>query len=273
MTYKQLCARLSAAGIESAAWDASLLLAHFCGVDPALPPDPARDFDAAALAEAVEQRAAHTPLQYILGEWSFFRQTYEVNPDCLIPRSDTEVLVEKATHLLPRGAYFADLCTGSGCIAVSTLCERPDTRALAVDKFPQTLALATRNAARNGVAERFSPLLCDLLAPDPLPDGARFDAILSNPTYIRSAVLEELAPELSAEPAAALDGGGDGLVFYRALVRLCRRHLKTGGFALFEIGYDQADAVRAIAADVGYACRIIKDLSSNDRVAVLTEKN
>ncbi len=272
MTYKQLCACLSAAGIESAAWDAALLLEHFCGVDPTLPPDAARDFDSAALADAVRRRAAHTPLQYILGKWSFFRQTYEVSPDCLIPRSDTEVLVEEAIHLLPQCAYFADLCTGSGCIAVSTLCERPDTRALAVDKFPETLALASRNAVRNGVTKRFSPLLTDLLAPSPLPDNARFDAILSNPPYIRTEVLASLAPELSAEPVAALDGGEDGLIFYRALAGLCRRHLKPDGFALFEIGYDQADAVRAIAADFDYACRIVKDLSSNDRVAVLTKK-
>ncbi len=266
MTYQELTKRLSDAGIESAAWDAACLIEHFCGVDPRLEGSE-RDYSAPALSAAAESRAAHFPLQYILGEWCFYRQTYEVSPACLIPRSDTEVLVEKAIRELPPGARFADLCTGSGCIAVSVLCERPDTTAVAADKFPETLSLAARNAARNGVADRFSPILCDLLARDPFSEDVTFDAILSNPPYIATGELTSLAPELAAEPVAALDGGEDGLLFYRMLIKLCRMHLTPNGFALFEIGYDQAEALRVMAREAGCLCEITRDLGGNDRVA------
>ena len=147
MTYRELCVRLEQAKIENAEWDAALLLEHFCGADVrSLRLYPDRDYSSASLEEAVRKREMRYPLQYLLGEWQFYRQTYEVGPACLIPRPDTEILVEEAIRLLPKGAYFADLCTGSGCIAVSVLAEREDTRAVAVDKFPATLEIAKRNA-------------------------------------------------------------------------------------------------------------------------------
>ncbi len=266
MTYSELTSMLAQAGVENAAWDAASLIEHFCGIDPRMS-EKAREYTAPALIDAAKKRAEHFPLQYILGEWCFYKQTYEVTPDCLIPRSDTEILVEEAIKSLPLGARFADLCTGSGCIAVSTLCERPDTTAVAVDKFPNTLSLAARNAARNRVSDRFEPLLCDLLAQDPFSEEVTFDAILSNPPYIATGELASLAPELTSEPVAALDGGEDGLVFYRMLLKLCRKHLTPTGFALFEIGYDQADALRALAKEAGCFCKITRDLGGNDRVA------
>ncbi|MBQ7347353.1 MAG: peptide chain release factor N(5)-glutamine methyltransferase [Clostridia bacterium] len=274
MTYRELCARLTQAGIESAEWDAALLIEHFCGVRAEeVRLGAARDYDKPALAEAAERRTARYPLQYLLGEWQFYRQSYEVSPDCLIPRSDTEILVEEAIKLLPRGAYFADLCTGSGCIAVSVLAERPDTQALAVEKFPDTLALAERNAVRNGARQRFAPLCADVLTPHCLPDGVLFDAILSNPPYIPERDLAGLAPELDAEPRVALDGGDDGLIFYRRIVEQQAAHLKAGGFFLFEIGYDQADAVREIGVAAGFDdCRVIKDYGGNDRVVLLKKR-
>ena len=273
MTYRQICLRLSEAGIDSAEWDAELLLEHFCKADRSfILQAPDTDYPSAALAEAVARRAARYPLQYLLGEWQFYRQTYEVSPDCLIPRSDTEILVEEAIRLLPQGAYFADLCTGSGCIAVSILAERPDTRALAVEKFPNTLTLATKNAARNHVSSRFTPLCADVLEPCFLPAQSKFDAILSNPPYIRSRVLSELEPELSAEPVAALDGGEDGLIFYRRIIANTAQHLAPGGFFLFEIGFDQAEALLQIgeAANLSGA-RVLRDYSDNDR-AILFRK-
>ncbi len=270
MTYRELCERLQRAGIENPAWDAALLIEHFCHADIHALDGDERDYSCPALDEAAERRAAREPLQYLIGEWSFYRQTYEVSPDCLIPRADTEILVEEAIRLLPQGAYFADLCTGSGCIAVSVLCERPDTCASAVDKFPRTLELAMRNAEHNRVRERFRPMLCDLLTDGCIPEQERFDAILSNPPYIRSDELSRLEPELSAEPTAALDGGADGLIFYRTLLRLSKRHLREGGIALFEIGYDQAEDITKLAKEQGFAsCRICKDLGGNDRVAIL----
>ncbi len=271
MTYRELTCRLSAAGIENAAWEAAELLAHFCKLSPAaahLSPD--RDFVSAALESAVRQREARYPLQYLLGEWDFYRQTYEVSPDCLIPRSDTECLVEEAIRRLPQGACFADLCTGSGCIAISTLCERPDTRCLAVDKFPRTLELACRNAAKNRVSERFTPLCADVLESHFLPSEARFDAVLSNPPYIRTDALEGLGPELFSEPRAALDGGEDGLLFYRSILQNTKGHLRPGGFFLFEIGFDQADDLCRIGHDFGFSeIEVLRDLGGNDRVVYL----
>lgn len=271
MTYRALCDRLLAAGIENAEWDAALLIEHFCGVRADLVPmDRERDYSSSALLAAAEKREKRYPLQYLLGEWQFYRQTYEVSPDCLIPRADTEILVEEAIKALPPQAYFADLCTGSGCIAVSVLAERSDTRAVALEKFPRTLALAERNAQRNGVADRFEPLCADVLSPDCLPEGTLFDALLSNPPYIRGEVLATLAPELSAEPSAALDGGEDGLLFYRRIVEQLARRLKRDGFFLFEIGYDQADDLCKIGKKHGFGdFRVIRDLGGNDRVVML----
>jgi release factor glutamine methyltransferase len=221
------------------------------------------------LLEAVERRAARYPLQYLIGEWAFYRQTYYVSPDCLIPRSDTEILVEEAVRALPRGARFVDLCTGSGCIAVSVLAERPDTEALAVEKFENTLALARKNAAKNGVEERFSPMLADVLEPLALPEGTVLDAILSNPPYIARDQLASLSPEVKAEPSAALDGGEDGLIFYRKILELHTKHLSSDGMILFEIGYDQAAAVLALGAEYGFTDgRVLRDFGGNNRVVI-----
>ena len=271
MTYREICECLRQAGIEGAEWDAALLIEHFCGIDASLVPTrPTDNHSSKLLSEAVEKRAARYPLQYLIGTWEFYRQSYEVSPDCLIPRSDTEILVEEAIRQLPQNAVFADLCTGSGCIAVSILAERPDTRATAVEKFPNTLALAERNAQRNGVLERFTPLLGDVLTPAFLPDGALYDAILSNPPYIPRRVIAELEPELSAEPVAALDGGEDGLIFYRAILSSCKSRLKDNGFFLFEIGYDQAADLADIAKNEGFSTlRVLKDYGQNDRAVLI----
>lgn len=272
MTYREICARLASAGIESADHDAALLVEHFCNVPfSAVPLDPDRNYDSPELSNAVEQRVTRYPLQYILGEWWFYRQVYEVSPDCLIPRSDTEILVEEAIRLLPKNAVFADLCTGSGCIAVSVLAERPDTRAVALDLFPKTLAVAARNAAKNGVQDRFTPICDDVLAPTCTEKTPIFDAIFSNPPYIRSAVLDELLPELSAEPVAALDGGEDGLVFYRRILSHFAERLAPSGFFLFEIGFDQADDVLALGRAHGFSNgRVLRDLGGRDRVVFLS---
>ena len=270
MTYADICRALREADIHTAEWDASLLLEHFCGVDAALVRlDPMHNYESEALEKAVAARVSRYPLQYLLGSWQFYRQTYRVTPDCLIPRSDTEILVEEAIRRLPRRARFADLCTGSGCIAVSVLAERPDTQCVAVEKFPKTLALATENAALNGVRDRFTPLQADVLETLDLPSES-LDAILSNPPYIAAEELEQLSPEVLTEPRAALDGGEDGLLFYRRILELHAKHLKPGGLILFEIGYNQAGAVLELGARFGYVDGYVRrDLGGNNRVVVL----
>ena len=273
MTYRILCRRLSDAGIDTPSAEAALLLSHFCGVSHAsLMADPDREWKSDALEDAVRRRIERQPLQYILGEWSFFEETYTVSPHCLIPRADTEILVEHAIRALPHGAHFADLCTGSGCIAISTLAHRPDCKALAVDLFPETLALARHNAERNGVADRLKFQQADVLDPR-IPDAeAPFDAILANPPYIPSTTVDTLDPELAFEPRAALDGGEDGLIFYRAIVKNFAQHLTPKGFILFEIGYDQEQALKTIAASCGFVCSVERDLAGNPRVARLDRR-
>ncbi len=267
MTLSELTAALAAGGIEEAAWEAKLMFSHYGGYTPAalVCGDPV--IDAAILEIPLARRLRREPLQYILGEVEFCHEVYHVTPNCLIPRPDTELLVEWAIRLLPQGAHFADLCTGSGCIAISTLAARTDLTADAYDISVEALHLAEKNAARNGVTARLHiaerNLLCEAT------DGV-YDALLSNPPYIMPSVIDALAPELSYEPRIALDGGDDGMDFYRAILKHNLSHLRADGLILFEIGYDQADAITALAATYELTCRIERDLGGNPRLAILT---
>lgn len=255
MTQQEIAAKLTAAGIENAAWEAKLLCEHLSGE---------------ALIQAVARRCEHYPLQYILGEWYFYRECYEVSEHCLIPRSDTEILVDTAIKMLPNGARFLDLCTGSGCVAISTLANRTDTVATAVDLFPQTLALASRNATKNGVGTRIDFLCHDVLTPPPASLGhSSFDAILSNPPYIQNDIVPTLQREVGFEPSAALMGGADGLDFYRAILEKWCVLLKPQGLLILEIGYDQGKALQDLAAAFGFSSTVKKDFGGNDRVVIL----
>lgn len=246
--------RLEEAGIENASMEARLLCEALSGDE---------------LDAAIRRREAREPLQYILGEWGFFREVYEVSKDCLVPRPDTELLVERAIARIPANGRFLDLCTGSGCVAISVLAARRDLRACAVDLFEPTLSLAARNAARNGVADRVSFLRADVLKSP--PSLGQFDAILSNPPYIRTDVLRTLEPEVLCEPVAALDGGEDGLCFYRAIFSHWRTLLIPGGFMLLEIGYDQADALIALSREHGLRATVYRDYGGNDRVVLVRD--
>jgi release factor glutamine methyltransferase len=189
--------------------------------------------------------------------------------------------VETAVKLLPKGGRFLELCTGSGCIPVSLCKYRPDLRGVATDLFEETLDIAKRNAERNGVKERIEFALADVFDLDFWGSGkgktllskGGFDAIISNPPYIPTKDIEDLSVEVKHEPIAALDGGADGLDFYRFIVGEYGKYLSCGGRMIFEIGYDQGEALSAIAEQNGYTCRIVKDLCGNDRVTVLEKNN
>ena len=264
MTFEAIVKKLSDAGIEDARCESRLLIEELCngeiGEDA--------DYSSEELLRAVEKRCLRYPLQYILGKWWFARCELFVDERCLIPRADTELIAELAWKRLPENAFFADLCTGSGCIAIATLDLRQDTRADAYELYPETLALAEKNAEHNGVRERFCPICGDVLDACLLGDK-KYNAIISNPPYIRSDVIPTLEKEVLSEPHAALDGGDDGLIFYRSIVENFEKNLENGGFFLFEIGYDQADDLRAIASLNGYTCEIFKDLGGRDRAALL----
>ncbi len=272
MKFCDIVLSLEKAGVETPEYDAQILLEHFCSVRRfELPFVGEKDFDSEELRSAVEKRARRYPLQYIIGTWSFMTEEYEVNEHCLIPRQDTELLVETAIGELSANASFIDLCTGSGCVAISTLAKRRDCSAAAVDLFPETLDLAKRNAEKNGVADRFAPILADVLSEpaERIKSRAPFDAVLSNPPYVQSHVVKTLSPEVKCEPEAALDGGADGLDFYRAILKFYTPLLSSDGFFAFEIGYDQGQDLKKLATENGFCCKILSDLSGNDRVAVL----
>ncbi len=273
MTYNEICMALGNAGIENNRGEAAMLICRFCGVNKAellLRHD--EDFSSPELADAVNRRLSHYPLQYILGYWDFCHETYRVTEDTLIPRQDTEKLVELAVRLLPPSARFLDLCTGCGCVAISTLAAREDCHAVGVDLYPKTLEIARENAENNRVGDRLGLLEGDVLHPDFLAELGSFDAILSNPPYIESRAISLLDEELSYEPDAALDGGDDGLDFYRVIVGECVSCLTPEGILLLEIGCNQAKAISAIAYENGFRCEVFKDYGGNDRVAYLTRR-
>lgn len=263
MTLKELEEQLSLHGIPDPKTDARLLLSHFFDVSPAmLYAERDKSYESEAFRQAVLRRLTREPLQHILGEVCFYGERYTVSRDCLSPRPDTELLVEDACLTLPKGARFADFCTGSGCIALALLRAREDLTAVAVDVSEKALAIARKNAEDLGLSSRVEFVLCDLLR-DELPFDAP-DYILSNPPYIQTEVIPTLAPELAFEPLIALDGGEDGLVFYRAmLTKFSPKRF------YFEIGYDQKNAVTALGSAAGYTARTSRDAGGCDRLVVL----
>ena len=221
------------------------------------------------LKKAIGRVQSGEPLAYVIGEWYFYGLTFSLNESCLIPRPDTEHAVEAAIKMLPKGGCFIDLCTGSGCIAVSVLKHRPDVTAYALEIAPAALEKAEFNAKANGVSERIRFIGADVFALDPIEAGLpQFDAVVSNPPYIRSDVVPTLEVSKS-EPLAALDGGADGLDFYRHILKAYAPTLKDGGTFIFEIGYDQGDDIKALAEERNMSCEVSRDYGGNDRVAVI----
>lgn len=284
-SYASLCRAL--AGVDEPQEEAFRLLSHFCGAERVqLLCDRERTYESCELDSAVARRLKGYPLQYILGEWDFFGCRFRVSPACLIPRPDSEVLVETALERVEAGSVVADLCTGSGCIATALLAASPAVAVCAgLELYSETLDLAVENAAQNGVGDRFLPVCADLLTDGALRLGhalrawasdspdIHLDMILSNPPYIRTGDLSTLAPELSFEPRAALDGGRDGLLFYRALLTTAgyRELLRPGGWLMMEIGSDQAEDVRKLAGESnGWEnFEVRRDLGGHNRVVCL----
>ena len=265
MTLAEAIEILKKSGVDSPEYDARELFRAFGDLNTALI-TLRTSSDSPKLISAVERRAKREPLQYIIGSVGFYREEYKVTPDCLIPRSDTEILVDYAVKHIPEGEVFADLCSGSGCIGISTLKNTKSTRCDSYDISDGALALTEENARLNGVTDRLTAKNKDLLRED--IDGEYF-AILSNPPYIPRAVYEGLEKEIFSEPEIAFVGGEDGLVFYERLIPVCLNKIKNDGFIAFEIGYDQGESLRKLAEHYGCTFEIIKDYSGNDRVVVL----
>jgi len=233
--------------IDSARLDAELLLAATLGLDRVgLYVNFEKPLDAAELAafrERVQRRAQREPVQYILGETEFWSLAFNVGPEVLVPRADTEVLVEEALVLTEGSARVLDVGTGSGAIAIALAHEKPEILVTALDCSEPALGVARNNAQRNGVADRVTCLLGDLAS---LPAGP-FEVIVSNPPYIPSGDWQKLMPEVrDYEPRLALDGGDDGLEAYRQLVVQAGQVLVPGGWLLVEVGIGQAADVSVL---------------------------
>ncbi len=265
-------------GVASPRLDAEVLLSHILGKDRMYLyvnfDQPLEADELAAFREAVKQRAKRVPVAYITGRKEFFGLPFSVTPAVLIPRPDTEVLVEASLRRLQgrEAPLILDVGTGSGAIVISLLRKLPAARAVAVDISPDALSVAAGNAASLGVADRLEFVRGDLLAP---VAGQVFDAIVSNPPYIAAKELAGLAPELGFEPRTALAGGADGLDFYRRLAAGSAAHLRPEGFLAVEVGAGQAGAVAALAtAATGLAAvETVKDYAGVERVIVMERRH
>jgi release factor glutamine methyltransferase len=270
MTAKQALAlaavQLREAGIEDPARDARILLAHAMGIAPDRLtlhlPDEMTVPQARAYDEAIAARLSRQPVSQITGQRLFWGRSFRVTPDTLDPRPDTEALVAEA--LTQPFARVLDLGTGTGCILLTLLAERPLATGLGTDIAPATLAVAVDNAARLSLSDRAAFLNSDWLA----GVRGRFDLITSNPPYIAADEMPGLAPEVrDHEPHRALTDFGDGLGAYRILATATPAHLTPGGRLLLEIGPTQGQAVSALLAAQGFsAIRVLPDMDRRDRV-------
>ena len=273
MTIRQITETLSAHGIGDALWEALLLAEHFTGRNRSFwRADRDTEIPSDALAEAVTKRCTRYPLQYILGTWEFMGLEFTVREGCLIPRPDTEILVEKAIALAeatPKPAVrVLDLCTGSGCILASVLHYTKHTTGTAVDLYPAALAVAEENFRNLHLTDRIRLIAGDI-GNDLLPDTDKYDLILSNPPYVTADEMESLEPELSHEPATALTDGGNGLSLYEAIFRNYLPHLAEGGTMILEHGADQSEAVLHMGKSYGMTGEALQDYSGHNRCALL----
>ncbi|WP_308595880.1 peptide chain release factor N(5)-glutamine methyltransferase [uncultured Gemmiger sp.] len=267
--FQKLCAKLTAAGVPDARFDAAELYRLATGRDPRLDDGPSAA-EAARLSALAERRAAREPLQYILGEWDFMDFTLKVGPGVLCPRADSEIVCESALALLQgrEQPVVYDLCAGTGCLGLGIARHSPGALVTCVEKSPEAWHYLTANTAQTGVRTVQADVFTYYKT---LPaEGA--DLIISNPPYLTGAEMRALMPETAQEPAMALDGGTDGLDFYRLLTEKYRDAVRPGGWLVLEIGYAQGPAVLALGAACGWvntSCR--KDYGGNDR-AVLLQK-
>lgn len=269
LSYRQGVKKLETAGIAEAELDARLLLESVCGTDRnTLLVHGERKLseeEELLYEQRIALRQKRIPLQQILGVQEFMGLEFYVDEHVLIPRQDTEILVEEALKKLREGMRILDMCTGSGCILISLLHFQNGCSAVGADISGEALSVAERNAQKllqNGQSAEFvqSNLFEKI--------EGRFDMIVSNPPYIRPDVIATLMPEVREhEPVLALDGGRDGLDFYRAIIKSSGEYLNAGGTLFFEIGYDQGIEVKAFMEQAGFdSVTVVQDYAGLDRV-------
>lgn len=264
--YRQGMTALEKAGIAEAALDARLLLEEVCGTDRttlyAHGEKELTEAEKTQYMQWIQDRADRVPLQHILGKTEFMGLDFLVNEHVLCPRPDTEVLVEEVLKHLHDGMRILDIGTGSGCILLSLLHYSNDCQGIGVDISKEALQIARENGRRLGEQADF--IESDLFE----KVAGKFEIIVSNPPYIRRDEMAGLMPEVrDHEPGKALDGGVDGLFFYREITKKAKEHLPGGGMLFYEIGCEQGPAVKKIVEDSGFReVEIVKDFSGLDRV-------
>ena len=272
--YKVGTVKLAEEGIEEFSLDAWYLLEYVTGVSKAMyfaePERAVSEENADRYIDCIRQRAAHIPLQHITGEQEFMGYPFYVNEHVLIPRQDTEILVEEAIQIMRPKMKILDMCTGSGCIVLSILkmCKEKyymtDLQGIGADVSEEALKVARENSRRLEVPVTW--IQSDLFAK--IPEEEKYDVIVSNPPYIETAVIDTLQEEVRLhDPYIALDGKEDGLYFYRRIISEAGKYLKPQGKLMFEIGCDQAEAVEELMINAGYEqITVKKDLAGLDRV-------
>ena len=254
--------------------DAEVLLCHILNcerIDLIIKKDKLLDEESAYLFfDYIKRRVNNEPVSYITKTKEFMSLEFDVEEGILIPRPDTEILVEEIINLYKdKSSKILDLCTGSGAIAVSLAFYLKKSYVTAVDKYDICLETAKKNAIKHNVDKRVSIIKKDVLKPIDINDD--FDCIVSNPPYIKSDVLTTLPDDVKDyEPIYALDGGDDGLIFYKKITEFAQNKLKSGGILAYEIGYDQAESVKKIINETNSfnEIKLTKDLSGLDRVII-----
>lgn len=253
---RELTGILQAGGIADAALEAKWILEDAPSAD--------------AARQIAKRRAKHEPLQYLLGEWEFYGLPFCVGEGVLIPRADTETIVDAALSRIPdrSGQQILDLCTGSGCIALTLAEHLPQSTVIGLEKSPEALRYAVKNQEMLRI-KNAQMLEKDVLLPETAAAYHGLAAIVSNPPYLTAEDMQHLQEEVTYEPAAALDGGADGLHFYREITRLWRDALCEGGLLAYEVGVHQAKDVAAILSQNGFGCiECICDLGGIERVVL-----
>lgn len=273
-------AMLRSAGVPEARREAGSLLTFIVGKDRTFlishSEDKLNDESLVRFQEGVERRAKGEPLQYIVGVQDFFGREFQVTPDVLIPRPETELLVEAALEISGRDAapLICDVGTGSGCIAITLLCEIGKAQAIVLDKSPAAIEIAKLNARHLSVSNRMVFTVSDgFSALDPSRD--QFDLVVSNPPYVPAAMIAELQREVrDHEPLQALSPGPDGLSMIRRLLEEAPAFIKNNGHMILEIGFDQGEAVKQLVdSSVWNLCEIRPDLQGIPRVVVLQNRS
>ncbi|MDI6601631.1 MAG: peptide chain release factor N(5)-glutamine methyltransferase [Thermoanaerobacteraceae bacterium] len=262
--------RLERVGIDTARLDAEVLLAHACRINRAkLLSRMNEEIPLAGLElffKYIKKRETRYPISYITGHKDFMGLDFMVSEGVLIPRPETEILVETVMNILPEDAVVIDLCTGSGVVAVSLAHYLYDATLYAVDISEAACCTAEQNAERIGVKNRVKVFKGDLF--EPLPEDLKSDAVVSNPPYIKTKEIDSLMPEILYEPIEALDGGNSGIEFYKRIVDGAACYLKSNGVLAFEIGYDEVDDVVLLMERDYRDIKVIKDMAGMDRVVV-----